>query len=363
MEEERRVMYIGTADPIMVMHVAKVHNNHTIVADVTLGVKAGEIVAIVGPDGAGKSSLLRMLAGEQLATAGTAMLDGVPSCLLRQYDSAVGYCPQSDSMFMSLTGRDNLLYFARLRGVPSGELASHCDMWLQELALGEVSDKAVRLYSGCERRRLTLALALLGTPDILLLDEPTRGMSLPARRRVWALLSNYAKDRSVLLATHMMEEAVALATRIGVLVNGKLECLGTAKRLREKFGQSYVLEVFATPRWMTEVREFIRALCPKAELQLQHGGRLRMTLPERGLPMAKLFAALEANRGPLSISSYELSKFTLDQLFMTLARKQEEQVAGGATGLRQSAASLRDTPPEESVGDDDDDDDDDKGGK
>jgi len=210
--------------------------------DVTLDVEAGEVVALVGRNGAGKTTLLKVLCGLFLPDGGHAEVCGldVTTCqarILRRTGLMVG---GERSMYWRLSGRENLYLFGALQDVPRLELPGRIDRVLTEVGLSARSDSPVRSYSSGMRQRLSLARALLNNPEVLLLDEPTRGMD-PAMQSwfVEHLRGNItAGNRTVLFATHSLEEAVQLGGKTIIIDMGRIEYTGrppSTDELREIF--------------------------------------------------------------------------------------------------------------------------------
>ena len=187
------------------------------------GLRAGELVALVGPNGAGKSTLLSLLAGALPASGGTVeSTDPAPT---------VGWAPQRPALYGHLTPLENTELFARLAGL--GDPRSASEAVLDQVDLPAAAQRASQLSAG-NQQRLNLALALLGDPDVLILDEPTASLDPKQRRRLWELLlRRKAAGLTALLATHSLEEASALADRVLLLVDGVVVREGTADELAE----------------------------------------------------------------------------------------------------------------------------------
>jgi ATP-binding cassette subfamily A (ABC1) protein 3 len=164
----------------------------------------------------------------------------------------IGYCPQFDAHFANLTGREHVELYASIKGVPKEFIKEAAAAKLKEVGLSEFdSDRLSAGYSGGMKRRLSLACATIGRPQILFLDECSTGVDPVARREIWQLISDMvsggnvpeAERTSVILTTHSMEECEALCPRIGIMANGRLRCLGSAQHLKSKFGQGYQIEL------------------------------------------------------------------------------------------------------------------------
>ena len=194
-----------------------------------------------------------ILTGEFPPTSGDATLAGFS--VTREPEKTrrrVGYCPQFDAHFQNMTGREHVQLYAAIKGVPSELVHDAVNQKLAEVGLSDFdSDRVSSGYSGGMKRKLSVACATIGQPQLVFLDEPSTGMDPVARRDLWAVISemvtggNIPDDErtSVILTTHSMEECEALCPRIGVMANGRLSCLGSAQHLKTRFGQGYQVEM------------------------------------------------------------------------------------------------------------------------
>jgi ABC-type multidrug transport system ATPase subunit len=194
-----------------------------------------------------------ILTAEFPPTSGDAVLAGFsvsqePQKIRRR----IGYCPQFDALFENMTGREHVELYASIKGIPSRLVKEVADSKLSDVGLNEADrDRLSSCYSGGMKRRLSLACATVGQPQIVFLDECSTGVDPVARREIWQLVSDIvigrglpaSKRPGVILTTHSMEECEALCPRIGIMANGRLRCLGSAQHLKSKFGKGYQLEV------------------------------------------------------------------------------------------------------------------------
>ncbi|XP_044943928.1 phospholipid-transporting ATPase ABCA7 isoform X7 [Mustela putorius furo] len=237
-ERERVVQGDTQGDVLVLRDLTKVyHGQRTPAVDrLCLGIPPGECFGLLGVNGAGKTSTFRMVTGDTLPSGGEATLAG--HSVAREPASAhrhMGYCPQSDAIFELLTGRQHLELFARLRGVPETQVAQTASLGLERLGLLQSADQPAGTYSGGNKRKLATAVALVGDPAVVFLDEPTTGMDPSSRRFLWnSLLAVVREGRSVVLTSHSMEECEALCTRLAVLVNGRFRCLGSTQHLKNR---------------------------------------------------------------------------------------------------------------------------------
>jgi ABC-2 type transport system ATP-binding protein len=206
------------------------------VSGVSFRIGSGEIFGLLGPNGAGKTSILRVLTTLLRPYAGTASILGHDvGRSARTVRRLIGFVPQAVSADGSLTGRENATLFARLHGLPWRASRTQVSDMLEQMGLTAAGDDLARTYSGGMIRRLEIGCALLGSPRLLLLDEPTIGLDPIARRGVWEQLDTLRTQQgmTILVTTHAMEEAEERCDRVGVMQAGRLLAQGTPDELRQ----------------------------------------------------------------------------------------------------------------------------------
>jgi len=210
------------------------------VNDLNLAIERGEMFALLGPNGAGKSTTIKMLTTLLPPSAGSARVDGLD--VVRHAGAVrriIGYVPQMLSADGTLTGRENLLVFARLYDVPRRERGPRVNDALGFMGLADFADKLVRQYSGGMIRRLEIAQSMIHNPRLLFLDEPTVGLDPSARRAMWDYIGELRErtGATIVLTTHQMEEADALCNRVAIMHQGNLVALGTPEELKASIGK------------------------------------------------------------------------------------------------------------------------------
>lgn len=158
----------------------------------------------------------------------------------------IGYCPQYDTIFDQLTVQEHMDYQAIIKGIPSRLREEICRRTIKNLNLGKYTNKAAGTLSGGNKRKLSVAMAMLGNPPVLLLDEPSAGMDPEARRYMWSVVSRVSQQQKqcgVVISTHSMEEAEALSTKMGIQVKGGVfRCFGSSQHIKNKFATGYEIE-------------------------------------------------------------------------------------------------------------------------
>ncbi|UCH57058.1 MAG: ATP-binding cassette domain-containing protein [Candidatus Bathyarchaeota archaeon] len=231
---------------ISVVDLVKRYEDVTAVDGLSFDVHAGEIFGLLGPNGAGKTTTINILCGLLEPTSGEATVLGFdvqkePSKIKER----IGVCPQEPAYFSYLTGRENIELIGNLHCMERSELKERTDWLLKRVGLGEGSRRRAGKYSGGMIRRMSLVMALVNDPEIAFLDEPTVGLDPQSRRATWELIRSLKeKGSTVILTTHYIEEAEALADRVGIIDRGKLIALDTPQSLMEEHGAENLEEVF-----------------------------------------------------------------------------------------------------------------------
>lgn len=217
--------------------------DRTAVDALNLTIPEGELFALLGVNGAGKTTTLRMLCGLLPPTSGDALLLG--HSIVSDAAAAkalLNISPQETAVAGALTVRENLAFIAGIYG--HERPAQAADAMIERMGLGEVALRRAKQLSGGWQRRLSIAMGLITDPKILFLDEPTLGLDVLARRELWRVVEDLRGHITVVLTTHYMEEAEALADRIGIMAGGHLLALGSAKELIERTGAKNFEDAF-----------------------------------------------------------------------------------------------------------------------
>nr|ALU63310.1 ATP-binding cassette transporter subfamily A member 1-like protein [Oryzias melastigma] len=330
---ERQRVYEGRAenDMLRIRDLTKVYPRKSTPAVYRLcvGVPAAECFGLLGINGAGKTTTFKMLTGDIPVSSGEAFLNGYSiRTQMSDVHQNMGYCPQFDAINDLLTGREHLELYARLRGVPEHEVAMVAEWGIKKLGLVQYANKSAGTYSGGNKRKLSTAMALIGCPPVIFLDEPTTGMDPKARRFLWdCILSVIKEGRSVVLTSHSMEECEALCTRMAIMVNGRFKCLGSIQHLKNRFGDGYTLivRVGGRPPVLKPVEDFVEETFPGSVLKEKHHNTLQYQLPNNEGALAKIFNELTHHQQRLDLEDYSVSQTTLDQVFVNFAKQQHDE--------------------------------------
>ncbi|PAA59539.1 hypothetical protein BOX15_Mlig004705g1 [Macrostomum lignano] len=213
----------------------------------TFGSFSGEILGLLGPNGAGKTTSMSIIVGEEASSSGTSevhfggtWMSGIDGARC----GAIGYCPQHNPLFNSVSVFEHLRFYAQIRGIPDQLGSAQIAGLIEGLGLKPHQHKAAEQLSGGNKRRLCLAIALLGNPSLVVIDEASTGVDPENKRFIWGAIRGMAnKQRSVMITTHSMEEVEALCARVGIMNKGLMIGFGTVQQLRSRHGEAYTLDV------------------------------------------------------------------------------------------------------------------------
>jgi ATP-binding cassette subfamily A (ABC1) protein 3 len=364
---------------INIRGISKSFKTFTAVNDLGFNVEDGECFALLGINGAGKTTTFKMLTGELHPSSGQIFIGG--SDVTQEQSKArtlIGYCPQFDCLNETLSVQEHLFLYSSLKGIPKHLAPELVQDILTELDLQSYKKQLAGRLSGGNKRKLSVAIALIGNPTAVLLDEPSAGMDPGARKKMWKVLGKVKKNgAAVILTTHSMEEAEALSDRMAIMVRGQFKCIGSASWIKNKFGEGFEIEVKINSPGEKKVKkmmekienlEFLSALKKlKAEFLSENIGFrgfrdgtsddlkvlvVRVCIEKRGerfkkwllekfayieevehflsyykynvqkqdIQLGHVFSEIQANKEKLKISEYSISQTSLDQIFDTFAR-------------------------------------------
>ena len=228
---------------IEIEKLSKSFGEQKVLDKIDFNLESGEIVGLIGPSGSGKSTLIKTMLGMEKADEGEALILDykMPK---REILSNIGYMAQSDALYEMLTGYENLEFFGKMKGVPSDKLKKEIEYIAEIVDLTDDLKKLVSKYSGGMKRRLSLAIALIGSPELLILDEPTVGIDPSLRKNIWKeLFKQRDNGVGILVTTHVMDEA-ELTDKVGLLLNGDIIDFDTPRQLKVKNNVKTIEEVF-----------------------------------------------------------------------------------------------------------------------
>lgn len=306
------------------------------VANLNLKLYKGQITALLGHNGAGKTTVISMLTGLIPPTAGDATLHGYS--IQRDFQElrrVIGICPQHDVLFPDLTVEEHLLLFGTMKLVPRKALRTTVDKMIESVGLTEIRHALIKTLSGGQKRKLSVALALLGGSSLVFLDEPTSGMDPYSRRFTWNLLQQSRENRVIVLTTHFMDEADILGDRIAILADGHLQCAGSSLFLKKRFGAGYNLTLIKTTDHSCDaliVEAFLRQYVPGVKCLSHSGSELVFQLPTTSSEVfPTMLEQLDDRMPSLGIQQYGISVTTLEEVFLRLSRDHDNKVEQNLT--------------------------------
>ncbi|KAH6702826.1 hypothetical protein BKA61DRAFT_619634 [Leptodontidium sp. MPI-SDFR-AT-0119] len=342
-EELARVS--SSNDGLRVLNLTKSFGPVTAVDNLTFGIRRGEVFALLGPNGAGKSTTISLVRGDiqPSKNGGNIFVENIEINKHRaQARSHLGVCPQYDAMDQ-MTVVEHLQFYARVRGVP--DIEHNVREVIRAVGLESFSSRMAAKLSGGNKRKLSLGIALIGNPTVLLLDEPSSGMDAAAKRVMWKTLAAVVPGRSLLLTTHSMEEADALADRAGIMAKRML-AMGTTDGLRHKHGDAYYIHLVmksaphTSEQEIEVVKSWILKQFPGADIEDQtYHGQIRFSVPKitssdddeiKGDQdgVGFLIMILEDHSERLGLEHYSVSPTTLDQVFLCIVQKHNVEEEG-----------------------------------
>lgn len=297
-----------------------------------------EFFGLLGVNGAGKSTTFKMLTGELRSTSGNSWIGPYDvAAQRRQYLKQIGYCPQQDALIDNMTGIEMLTLFARLRGIPEHRIELAVEDTLDKLGLKRIAGIDCNKYSGGNKRRLSVGMALIGAPEVVFLDEPTSGVDPRSRRRLWSTLIEFQQQAksAIVMTSHSMNECECLCDRVAIMVGGQFKVLGSIQYLRTRLTKGFSLVLKLKPdnlqhlQDLTKSTEIINNYMKKSfsssEIQLKD---LHQTIiqyhiqPSAELTWSKMLTTLEKAKQELDLEDYQItSDASLESIFLSLAKQ------------------------------------------
>uniref|UniRef100_A0A8C8RLL9 ABC transporter domain-containing protein n=1 Tax=Pelusios castaneus TaxID=367368 RepID=A0A8C8RLL9_9SAUR len=316
-----------------------------------LNIYEGQITALLGHNGAGKTTLINILGGLSPPSDGSASiykykLPGMED--MAEIRALLGICPQFNVQFEFLTVKENLRVFAVIKGIRSVEVEHEVQKVLKQLDIINIQDIQANKLSGGQKRKLSLGIALLGDPQVLLLDEPTAGLDPCSRHYVWTLLKERRPGRVILFSTQFMDEADILADRKAFISHGRIKCAGSSLFLKKKWGIGYHLRMHVREFCNSEsISSLVREYIPDATFTGQTENELSYTLPLENVDkFPALFCGLDSH-SDWGIINYGVSMTTLEDVFLKLEGEPENDQEDFGVFSQEQADEERETSADE----------------
>ncbi len=313
---------------IELSNVTKKFGDFVAVNNISLKIEKGEIFGLLGPNGAGKSTTINMLLGLLTPTSGKIIVEGKDlSRHTNEVKKDIGLVMQETIVEPELTAEQNLRLFARLYHVPEDEIEDRIDFLLDLAGLRDFKKAYAGTFSGGMKRRLETVKSLIHDPKILILDEPTTGLDIQNRTKVWELIKRINRENKVtiLMTTQYLEEADEVCNRIGIIDHGKIIALGTPTELKHKIGKGSIIEIAAERQKLEEVAKLLKK--ETGETPSISGDKVEVSISgDHVRTMQKVLNALTSSG--IQVNGISMHEPTLDDVFLKLT----------GTSLRDSAS-------------------------
>lgn len=293
--------------------------------DVSFKIDKGEIFGLLGPNGAGKTTLIGILTGFHKPDLGSTFIEGFDiDGEMEAIHKMIGVCPQFDCLWSDLTVEEHLLFYLRIRGMPRSLEQQYVQSALEKIHLAEARDKKVIELSGGMKRRVSIGIAVAGSTRLVILDEPTTGLDPINRIQIWNIIKEIKKENSILLTTHLMNEADQLCDRVGIINHGELLCVDYNLNIKKKFGNGFVFTlIFDDNSHGDKVKVFDKFLHDfKSQFtivsQSQKTVVLQFDSDEESL--VQFCDKLQTNSASFGLLSWNLTQSSMEDVFINIIK-------------------------------------------
>ena len=306
---------------IQVEHLTKLYGPKTAIADVSFSVDKGEVLAFLGPNGAGKTTTMRILTASLPATSGSAKIDGY-DCFdqPKEVKRLIGYLPEVPPLYTEMTVTEYLTFVGRIKDIEPERLPVALDQILERMSLGEVRGRLIANLSRGFQQRVGLAQALIHDPPVLILDEPTVGLDPKQIIEIRQLIRDLAGSRTIILSTHILPEATAVAKRVVIINDGRIVAEDTQEQLSARLRRSEKVSLTLI-RPTPDVQERLLAL-PGVLSVRQEGANTFLVETELGRDLREDLARW-AVRNDWGLLELKLVAMTLEDVFLRLTQHEE----------------------------------------
>ena len=305
----------------------KFEDGKVAVNNLSINMYKNEIFALLGHNGAGKSTLISILSGLYPATEGEAFYQNENLFYnMDGFRKKVGICPQHNVLFEQLSVKEHLELFSIFKGVEYEDLDNDVNKILEQMDIENLKDSEAGTLSGGQKRKLSIAIALVGGSEVVFLDEPSSGMDITSRRKLWDVLKRCITDRIIVLTTHYMEEAAVLGNRVGIISEGELQCSGTPLFLINRFGKYFNLSFQINEQTdLAKLKNFIKENFDQSSFDEYTEEINFQVLRSQDLNLKEFFVQLDQKISELGVKSYSVSLPTLEDVFLTVANNEHEK--------------------------------------
>ena len=284
-----------------------------------------EIFCLLGHNGAGKTTLIKMISGAEDPDAGDIFLNNISVVTNKKYlFNNIGLCQQEDIFFDYLTVYEHLKYMMEIKGIKSD--LQQISLLMNKIGLAEKQAALCKTLSGGEKRKLCVALALIGNSELVLLDEPTSGMDIISKRALWDFLKEFKNNKIIILTTHSLDEAEYLGDRIGIMTDGQYICCGSSSYLKSKYPCGFNINLLINSSIFNEdyKNQFFNEILkyePKAEIKVASKAIFSVNIQSNNKNINHIFDYIEQSKNQFGIEDYTVGSTSLEDVFLKINNK------------------------------------------
>lgn len=314
---------------IEVKHLTKRYGNHTAVSDLSFTIEKGQIYGFLGPNGAGKSTTMNIMTGCLAATAGEVKIGGFD--IFEEAEQAkrlIGYLPEQPPLYPDRTPREYLRFVAEAKGIPASRRQEQIRHVMEVTQITDVADRLIKHLSKGYKQRVGIAQAILGDPEVIILDEPTVGLDPRQIVEIRELIRELGKEHTVILSSHILSEVQSVCQTILIISRGKLAACDTPENLEKLFAGTAVINITtdAEPEELPGILESVEHIADIEAHKTESGtteARLTMEVPAEDALCRGIFFAF--SRGEKAILQMTMAKVSLEDIFMELTQTEEKE--------------------------------------
>jgi ABC-type multidrug transport system ATPase subunit len=282
------------------------------------------VIVVIGPNGAGKSTLVNILSGALEPDAGTLEFGGAPATArFKVIQAALGVVFQENIIFERLSVREHLELFGAFKGIAPAHLDGAIDFFAENLQLSHMLHTFAGDLSGGQKRKLCIAIALLGNPPIVIMDEPTAGVDVQARQLIWKTIASFTNTTTI-VTSHALEEAETVSSRLFIVADRRIPFCGTSTQLREQYKCGYLLRIDRGDEDVAPVLALARTFVPGSHLSEERADTIRMPVHPA---VSRFLRAMTERRAELGINSFSFAVEQLEDMLLRMIETGQSLIA------------------------------------
>ena len=307
---------------ILSRRLCKIYDNGKVALnDFDIKIPKGKIFGLLGPNGAGKTTFLSILTGALDKTSGEVYFEGKEVVFGERNDARIGFCPQFDILWPSLTVVEHIQFFTKFKNFKPDNMTKYADSLIESIGLSKDKSKRADQLSGGMRRRVSLCNAVTGDPSVIFLDEPSSGLDPIRRREFWELIKKIGVGKAVVLTTHLMEEADVLSDEIGIMMNGEVKAVGTPLALKQKYSSGTKIQlVLESLDAKGDVLVSLRKSFHTLEVTWQFDKTLTINLGSGSDKFRPVFETASRLNSQGLITDWSIMQGSLEEVFLTVVK-------------------------------------------